>query len=78
MTVWCWAVPWQEVRGHQELELDFDVVSLVPENLSGGGYCFARSLPLVKLPSFLGVGLMGLADTPLNVSIKNRGIITGT
>ena len=45
---------------------------LVPESLSGGGYCFAWSLPVVKPLSFFGVELVGLVDMPLNVSIRNR------
>jgi len=63
-------VPWQEL--HLELRLELDVASLVPESLSGGGYCFAWSLPVVKPLSFFGVELVGLIDIPLNVSIKNR------
>ena len=47
------------------------MASLVPVSLSaaGGGYYFARSLPVVKPLSFFGVGLV---DLPLNVSIRNR------
>jgi len=48
------------------------VASLVPESLSGGGYCFAWSLPVVKPLSFFGVELVELVDIPLNVSIKSR------
>ena len=68
-------MPWQELREqerHQELRLELDVASLVPESLFGGGYCFARSLPVVKPLPFFGVELVGLVDIPLNVSIKSR------